>query len=142
MSEGPQDAQEWTLRKLGLADMVDYFATSIGFGVSKHEGLFGRVLERLEIRPDVRLFVGENWERDVVPAVKVGILGVHYAEQEKKKETVDCGGEMLKSGSLRLLEGFPPGKSFAAYPSHAMFAPSLGHREPFLKNAFLTRHGE
>lgn len=28
ITEGPQDAQEWTLQKLGISEKVDYFAKS------------------------------------------------------------------------------------------------------------------
>ena len=49
ITEGPQDAQEWTIEKLGLAEHVDVLVIMNKFGKSKIEGLFARVLEALGI---------------------------------------------------------------------------------------------
>ncbi|XWX01536.1 hypothetical protein V2A60_009564 [Cordyceps javanica] len=105
VTEGPQDGQEWTLRRLGLMTpppppaaaaaaaaaaesepepepepLVDVLATSNAFGVSKVDGLFERVLQHLGVPGNEVLFVGDSYERDVLPARRAGMLAVHYAE--------------------------------------------------------------
>lgn len=82
ITEGPQDAQEWTLSELGLADKVDFLATTNFFGVSKVQGLFGKVLEHLNIGAERIVYVGDSMERDVVPAAAAGIFTIHYSEGE------------------------------------------------------------
>lgn len=81
VTEGPEDAQQWTLEHLGIADKVDVLITSNKVGKSKTDGLFGVVLQWLEVEARNTVFVGDNWERDVVPAREVGIMTVLYDEQ-------------------------------------------------------------
>ena len=80
VTEGPQDAQEWTLQQLGLAPLVDVLVTTSVFKTTKVDGLFGKVLEHLGVAPEEMVFVGDNYERDVLPAGEVGILAIRYAE--------------------------------------------------------------
>jgi len=65
ITEGPQDAQEWTLGRLGLSEQVDYLASTNFFGVSKVDGLFEKVLEELKIDAIDLVYVGDSWERDI-----------------------------------------------------------------------------
>ncbi len=82
ITEGPQDAQEWTVEKLGIKDQVDFLATTNFFGTSKVDGLFGKVLEHLKIDASSIVYVGDSEERDMVPAMEEGIFVMHYAELE------------------------------------------------------------
>jgi putative hydrolase of the HAD superfamily len=82
ITEGPQDAQERTMRALGLVDKVDFLATTNAFGVSKTTGLFERVMDHLKIGPADMVFVGDNEKRDMDPATRLDIYGIHYAETE------------------------------------------------------------
>ncbi|KAL3295453.1 Haloacid dehalogenase-like hydrolase [Colletotrichum asianum] len=79
--EGPQDAQERTVKQLGLAGHVDFLATTNFFRVSKTEGLFPRVLEHLGIQSSDMVYIGDNPVRDTVPARDAGIFDIHYNEQ-------------------------------------------------------------
>ncbi|KAF9871391.1 had-superfamily subfamily variant 1 [Colletotrichum karsti] len=83
ITEGPQDAQERTVKHLGIADHIDLLATTNFFGVSKTEGLFPKVLDHLGISAADMVYVGDNAARDVVPAEKAGILCIHYNEQAR-----------------------------------------------------------
>lgn len=80
VTEGPQDAQEWTLQQLGLAPLVDALVTTSAFKMTKVDGLFGQVLRFLDVAPEEMAFVGDSYERDVQPASELGILAIHYAE--------------------------------------------------------------
>lgn len=97
VTEGPQDAQEWTLRELGLAPLVDVLVTSNAFRVSKVDGLFEKTLAYLGVAGDEVVFVGDSLERDVRPAQRAGMLAVHYAEDGKG---VEMGEDFLKVATL------------------------------------------
>ena len=80
MTEGPQDAQERAVRGLGIDKFIDFLATTAHFGVAKTDGLFPRVLERLGVTPGDMVYIGDNEERDMKPALKEGIFSIHLAE--------------------------------------------------------------
>jgi len=82
VTEGPQDAQEWTLEKLGLAEHVDVLVTTGKFVKAKIEGLFVRVLEFLRIEGKDMVYVGDNYARDIVPAQEQGITTIYLSEAE------------------------------------------------------------
>ncbi|KAL3459993.1 HAD-like domain-containing protein [Aspergillus heterothallicus] len=82
ITEGPQDAQEWTIENLGIARYIDFLATTNKFGVSKTNGLFAKVLEHLDITAREIVYVGDNLNRDVEPAAKEGILSIYLADKE------------------------------------------------------------
>ena len=67
------------MHTLGIADEIDFLATTNAFGVSKTTGLFEKVLNHLEISPAEMVYVGDNEQRDMVPATR---LSIHYAEKE------------------------------------------------------------
>ena len=94
ITEGPQDAQEWTIQKLGLE--IDFLATTNAFGVSKTEGLFGSIVERLGIKAKDMVYVGDSEERDIRPARMQGIFALHYDE----KRTLVLNAEEMKIDSL------------------------------------------
>lgn len=82
VTEGPQDAQEWTLKKLGIWDYVDFLATTSKLGVSKIDGLLHKVLQTLEIPAVDLAYSGDNWDRDIVPAMAEGVFAIHYSEDD------------------------------------------------------------
>lgn len=100
ISEGPQDAQEWTFAELQIQH--HFLATTDFFEVSKVDGLFKKVLGRLEIDPSDLVFIGDNRERDVEPALKCGILAIRYSEQENTYRS----SEHPRVQSLSELESF------------------------------------
>ncbi|KAK7216539.1 hypothetical protein V2G26_004542 [Clonostachys chloroleuca] len=89
ITEGPQDAQERTVEALGLAKHIDFLATTNRFRASKTDGMFGKVLEHLDISPGDIVFVGDNEERDVRMATAAGIFSIYYAEGLDASLTVD-----------------------------------------------------
>lgn len=82
ITEGPEDAQKWTLANLGIADQIDFLATTNKLGVSKIDGLFAKVLGHLKIPAADMAYIGDSVERDMEPAVKEGIFCIHYAEDK------------------------------------------------------------
>ncbi|KAL5358769.1 HAD-like domain-containing protein [Aspergillus floccosus] len=97
VTEGPRDAQEWTLQQLGLSEYVDILVTSNELRRSKMDGLIGETLRIYGI-PAVRMvYIGDNYIRDVVPAREEGILAVHLDESGVG---LDAGDETIRASSL------------------------------------------
>ncbi|KAH6697498.1 Haloacid dehalogenase-like hydrolase [Plectosphaerella plurivora] len=82
VTEGPQDAQERTIKALGIGGYVDFLATTNRFRVSKTDGLFGKVLHHLDISPTDMAYIGDSEQRDMEPAMAEGIFCIHLAEAE------------------------------------------------------------
>ena len=72
ITEGPVDAQKRTIERLGIEGCIDFLFTTNQFGVSKVDGLFAKVLKRLNILPSEMLYIGDSEERDKMPAMKEG----------------------------------------------------------------------
>ncbi|BCR89308.1 HAD family hydrolase [Aspergillus chevalieri] len=101
ITEGPQDAQEWTVQELGIAPYIDILVTTNEVGKSKVDGLFSIVLEKYDINAGDIVYVGDNEARDVVPARSEGLLSVLYDERgETRLDKIDG----LRVESLRKLE--------------------------------------
>ena len=82
ITEGPQDAQEWTIEKLGLSEHLDKLVTTNKFGKSKTDGLFESVLDSLGTEGKDMVYVGDNYARDIVPAREQGIATIYFSEAE------------------------------------------------------------
>ncbi|KAJ5851599.1 uncharacterized protein N7529_010984 [Penicillium soppii] len=82
ITEGPTDAQEWTVQELGIRPYVDILVTTNDIGKSKVDGLFGVVLKKYNIAVDDIIYFGDNKIRDVQAARAEGILAVLYDAKE------------------------------------------------------------
>lgn len=80
VTEGPRDAQEWTVSELGLKPFIDIIVTTNEAGKSKVDGLFTAVLETYNIEPRDMVYVGDSQQRDILPAQTAGIDTVLYDE--------------------------------------------------------------
>lgn len=80
ITEGPQDAQEWTVAELGLKPFIDILITTNEIGKSKVDGLFSAVLVNNNIASGDLIYVGDNQQRDILPAQAAGIDTVLYDE--------------------------------------------------------------
>lgn len=98
ITEGPRDAQEWSIGQLGLKAFVDVLVTSNELGFSKTDGLFREVLRRQRIRADQMVYIGDNEARDVLPAREEGIVAVHF--DEKSTIPIDFVGSLPNVNSL------------------------------------------
>lgn len=76
ISEGPQDAQELTLERLGLFPYVERVYTSSKYETSKTDGLFDLVLRDMNCTAEEVLYIGDNPTRDYDPAAEIGICTV------------------------------------------------------------------
>lgn len=58
ITEGPQDAQEWTVQELGIRPYVDILVTTNEVGRAKVDGLFSGVLEKYGVPAGDVVYVG------------------------------------------------------------------------------------
>jgi putative hydrolase of the HAD superfamily len=71
------------IERLGISDMVDFIVTSEEAGAEKHsEKMFGLMLDKIGIKPDEAIMVGDSMEKDVLGAEKVGIEAFLYDGSE------------------------------------------------------------
>ncbi|KAI0381426.1 HAD-like domain-containing protein [Hypomontagnella monticulosa] len=82
ITEGPQDAQERTVKGLGIGGYIDFLATTNHFLVSKTSGIFPKVMEHLGISSGDIAYIGDSEPRDMEPAMAEGIFSIHIAEKE------------------------------------------------------------
>lgn len=76
VSEGPYDAQEKTLQRLGISEYIDRIYTSSRMGVHKTNGLLQKALEDAGCRVDECVMLGDNLERDIKPALAIGVTAI------------------------------------------------------------------
>lgn len=87
ITEGPADAQEWTIRELGLKPYIDVLVTTNEMGRSKVDGLFGAVLRKYGIHSEEIIYFGDNAVRDIQASQEEGILAVLYDEKQQNQLT-------------------------------------------------------
>lgn len=80
VTEGPQDAQERTVRALGIDGYIDFLTTTNHFHATKTENLFTRVLETFGISSADIAYIGDNEQRNIEPTMKECIFAIHLAE--------------------------------------------------------------
>ncbi|KAJ5689136.1 hypothetical protein N7462_003528 [Penicillium macrosclerotiorum] len=85
VTEGPADAQEWTIQKLGLQPYVDILVTTNEIGKSKVDGIFQVILDKYGIKRSDIVFLGDNAVRDVQAAQKESILAILYDEGQESQ---------------------------------------------------------
>ncbi|KAJ5104505.1 hypothetical protein NUU61_001852 [Penicillium alfredii] len=85
VTEGPADAQEWTVRELGLWPWIDVLVTTNEVGKAKVDGLFGVVLDKYHIKANEMVYFGDHALRDVQAAAAEGILAVLYDETQESQ---------------------------------------------------------
>ncbi|KZF19173.1 HAD-like protein [Xylona heveae TC161] len=103
VTEGPRDAQEWTVHELGLRPYIDVLVTTNEVGKSKVDGLFSVVLKKYRIRPADMVYIGDNEARDVRPAQAEGITAVLYDEKRDCRFDENLNG--FRVNSFARLEG-------------------------------------
>ncbi|KAJ5737185.1 uncharacterized protein N7483_002310 [Penicillium malachiteum] len=104
VTEGPADAQEWTVRELGIDSYVGILVTTNEIGKSKVDGLFGVVLERYGIDAEEIVYFGDNEVRDVRAALQSGILAILYDEKRLEHSVEDSTLDVVRVSSWRDLQ--------------------------------------
>lgn len=86
ITEGPHDAQERTIKKLGINSYIDEIYSSSKTGYSKSNGLFELVLSVLNVKPEEMIYIGDNLHRDIIPSSRIGIKSYLLDENSKFSE--------------------------------------------------------
>jgi putative hydrolase of the HAD superfamily len=89
VTEGPHDAQETTISRLGLAPYVDLLVTSSMERLTKHTGLLQRALDKANCAPAAVIYVGDSVECDIIPAKALGIRVIFVGEPDKAPDGVE-----------------------------------------------------
>ncbi|KAI2624064.1 hypothetical protein GGS21DRAFT_532817, partial [Xylaria nigripes] len=76
VTEGLQDAQEWTVEKLGLSSFIDYPATTNHFKVQNQRNGWAILdsPEDIGISPSEIAYIGDNGHREMRPAIAEDIF--------------------------------------------------------------------
>jgi putative hydrolase of the HAD superfamily len=80
-----------TLDKLGLTALLDVIITSQDAGVGKPDPqIFLEGLKRAGVRPEEALYVGDQYQVDVVGARNAGMQGILLDRTDHYQEITDC----------------------------------------------------
>jgi 2-haloalkanoic acid dehalogenase type II len=77
LTNGPSDIQWEKIRSLGFGDVFDAIVVAGDVAIYKPDAaVFDMLLDRLEVRASAALFVGDNYELDIVGAHRAGMRTV------------------------------------------------------------------
>jgi putative hydrolase of the HAD superfamily len=77
LTNGLSDIQRHKLARSGLTDCFDAIVISGEIGIGKPDiRVFSHVLERLQVRPEEAVMIGDSWERDVRGALRAGVAPI------------------------------------------------------------------
>jgi FMN phosphatase YigB (HAD superfamily) len=91
------DAQETTLKRLGITPLTELLVTSAAEKTSKRGGLLNIALGKAQCAPHELIYVGDSLENDIRPAREAGVASIYVGD-----EPVPAG--VVKIPSLRDLE--------------------------------------
>ncbi len=100
VTEGPHDAQETTISRLGLAPYVDLLVTSGREGLTKRAGLLKRALDKAGCAPSAAIYVGDSVECDIVPARALGVRAILIDESGQAPEGVETAASLADLRAL------------------------------------------
>ncbi len=80
-----------TLTKLGLPAWLDIIITSLEAGASKPKPeIFQKALERARVKPAEALYIGDQYQVDVLGARGAGMRGILIDRNDYYKDITDC----------------------------------------------------
>ena len=94
VTEGPHDAQETTISRLGIAPYVDLLVTSSREGLTKCGGLLKCALDKAGCAPSAAIYVGDSVECDIAPARALGVRAIYAGEQDQAPEDVETSASL------------------------------------------------
>ena len=91
------DLMEQALEKVGIRRYFHHFLTSQELGVEKPDPrFFKEVAQRLEIKPSECITVGNNYDKDIVPAKTVGMRTI-WLSRDKTAHLALCADAVMSS---------------------------------------------
>lgn len=85
--------QHRKIRKLGLDRYMQYIVSSEEVGAEKPDArIFKKVLEKMNLRGEEVIYIGDDYKRDIIGANNCGISTYWFNTNEKQKsnESVEC----------------------------------------------------
>lgn len=99
ITDAPEDAQRWTLKKLGIEPLVDLVVTSNRWGRGKSEGLFGTARRLMGLTSgEPVLFFGDSARTDIWPALEAGFRPILVAANPNSEDA-----KMVRKNGLTVL---------------------------------------
>ncbi len=95
---------QYDLRRLALPEQFDNILMSSTEGVKKPDGrIFRKMLARLSVRCDEAVFVGDNFEEDILGAQRCGIDGIYLTRHDRDRVKAQlCDGKKVICVDFRL----------------------------------------
>jgi HAD superfamily hydrolase (TIGR01549 family) len=98
------DIQHRKILKLDLVDYADCLVTSEEAGHEKpHPYIFELALDKLGLRCDQVCMIGDNWDKDIVGALQLGIPAFYFHEPEAECSTRENPENVTTFTSFRQL---------------------------------------
>lgn len=95
---------ETLCQEAGLSASLDVILDSIRLGIGKPDpGIFRTALNALDLPPEKVIFVGDSYERDMIPARKIGLRTV-WLKGHNPRKPADAGPVDAVISSLSELE--------------------------------------
>lgn len=89
LTNGIPQAQRIKLEDSGLAGYFRYFVSSVGVGVAKPmEGIFRYAEKEADCRADQLVFIGDDYENDVIAAKRWGWHSIYFDPKGKYEQLV------------------------------------------------------
>jgi putative hydrolase of the HAD superfamily len=80
-----------TLTKLGLPDWLEIIVTSLDAGASKPKpAIFRKALEQGDVKPAEAIYVGDQYQVDVLGAREAGMQGILIDRHDYYQDITDC----------------------------------------------------
>ena len=109
VTNGKTYGQMQKIRQSGIEDMLDVIAVSEAVGFRKPDrGIFDWAADRLHVRNEECIFIGDNWTTDIIGALHAGMKPVWYWPHGERVchypvERISCLSEL--PALVRKLEG-------------------------------------
>ncbi|MFM9977349.1 MAG: HAD family hydrolase [Sphingomonadaceae bacterium] len=108
--------------------LIDRIFCSSVYGISKGEGLIGRVVKELRVRPDAILHVGDNRAADLVAGQKAGVRALHLkqftATTEQRLRLEAATSAMVHTGHAPANMNSQPHRAPLAFGEPALACPA------------------
>lgn len=95
IANGKSKIKRYRIYALGIEDYVNHLTTSEVVGFRKpHPRIYEDLIEKLDVKPEEVVYVGDDALNDVAPARAMGMVSVWYRHGEQEDEVVPLDSEM------------------------------------------------
>ena len=92
LTNGGGRAQRAKITRFQLETYFDHIQVEEEFGKGKPDpAAFGNVLAKLEVPPEAAVMVGNDWQADIIPALRLNMRAVHIDAANSATEKLPAG---------------------------------------------------